>query len=76
MLERIFQLPDLAEIGIQETLITPGQTEGVIFDAKKEKDLRHNKNLHGNGPLVEGLTGFYHQRYCHHGVHQPNKHRR
>lgn len=45
---------------------------GVVFDAKKQKDLRHNKNLHGEGTYLQGLTGFYHTRYYRYGRHQPN----
>lgn len=58
-----------------EIIITPG-TNGVIYDAKKEKDMRHNKNLHGEGRFVDGLTGYYHNKYYRNGRHEPNKRKR
>lgn len=46
---------------------------GEVFSPSKIlKDMRHNKNLHGEGK-VRGLTGFYHRRYYRDGHHEPNK---
>lgn len=53
--------------------VTTPEISGVLFDAKREKDMRHNKNLHGEGKYLDGLTGFYHKKYYRKGIHQPPK---
>lgn len=54
----------------EQPLESPLQ-EVVLFD--RHNVVNHNKNLHGEGRYVQGLTGFYHHKFYLRGVHQPNK---
>lgn len=53
------------QLRIPSSEVLDPPVEHIVFDAmtlKREKDMRHNRNLHG-GPGFDGHTGFYHGTY-------------